>query len=249
MTYEVKLKIAMDNHNNIIVINDANSRKTYKCFECKERVIPKKGEIKQHHFSHFTNSLCNGETHDHLYAKELLKKYIKKCILKSCSFCKNKIDFDYENIKTQDEYKYGDFRIDVMVFKDNNEFCCIEVKNTSPISEKKLIFFNNNSIKFCEIQAKDIINANLDEITDKYEFNNCNKDYFCEKCNNNLKKINKNEKYKKYNQHKKLEIYYNSIECNCGISKINICHCSNPNITESTCNKWCQSCRKWLCRC
>jgi hypothetical protein len=53
---------------------------------CTEQVIPKKGEIRQHHFSHKSNSNCYGaETSLHLLAKEAILS-MKTLRLPECSF-------------------------------------------------------------------------------------------------------------------------------------------------------------------
>lgn len=70
----VKIKIAKNKDGDITLIDDATNIEEYYCFDCNTLLIPKKGKIKNHHFSHKSNLQCRGETSEHLYGKELISK-------------------------------------------------------------------------------------------------------------------------------------------------------------------------------
>lgn len=81
--------------NNYVLPINANKFGKYKCPECNEKVILKKGNIRRVHFSHMSDSACKyfehiGESQIHKYGKELLKyiiQYRKLFVLKKCAKC------------------------------------------------------------------------------------------------------------------------------------------------------------------
>jgi hypothetical protein len=77
-----------------IVDADKNHSDKYACLQCGDTLIPKKGKIYRHHFSHKNKLDCNYETYLHKLGKILFFNLYKNCI-------DNKIPFytDYEIIK------------------------------------------------------------------------------------------------------------------------------------------------------
>ena len=73
---------AIDFENNYVSPSDALKGKTYKCIECNNRVILRKGDIRIHHFAHYTQTnTCNyydhpNESQIHKDAKLLLAKLL-----------------------------------------------------------------------------------------------------------------------------------------------------------------------------
>ena len=78
---QFKNPFAINENEEIIYIKtgDLQNKDTYKncyCPECGEKLIPRMGDKNKWHFSHKSNTQCNGnlETSLHLYAKEVIKK-------------------------------------------------------------------------------------------------------------------------------------------------------------------------------
>jgi competence CoiA-like predicted nuclease len=73
MKNEIKYQYALDCDSQKIVhvdcINEKNRHKDYRCISCNNKLFPKLGEIKVHHFAHFKGCECNSETYLHNLAK------------------------------------------------------------------------------------------------------------------------------------------------------------------------------------
>lgn len=244
----IQIGIAKDIDNNRILINNAKKGNTYICISCNNPLIPKKGNILQHHYAHKTDCKCGGESLKHIEAKELIMNNLNRCIFIGCKLCKKEIKFN-SKCDISLEYSYNKYKIDVMILENKKEIGCLEVYNTSKISAEKLSFFKNNSIFFCEIKADDIIEKlQKREILD-VKFINDNNNYHCIKCNNLINKIKKEKNINGTPE----ELYYNymdySNDCECGIAKINLCICKDPSTKLFFGNKICDICDKYLCRC
>ena len=59
---------------NIAEINDANRKNTYLCIECNSVMLPVLGKIKEHHFRHKCEGVCNRESYLHKLGKMAFKK-------------------------------------------------------------------------------------------------------------------------------------------------------------------------------
>ena len=127
---EIKILIAYDENNNLINIKDAQNKKKYKCIDCNNIIIPKKGNIKKHHFSHFIKNKCSNESNKHILAKYLIQHNLHRIKFKCC--CIDKCDnyFEYiNNYNTKQEYTLNNFRIDLMIYNET-PICAIEIYNT-----------------------------------------------------------------------------------------------------------------------
>jgi hypothetical protein len=103
-----------------VIPDKAQKGREYKCADCDQRVIFRKGDVRIHHFAHFNpNTKCrfyigSGESENHKHAKLLLSKWLKE--KKPINFmwsCSNQ--FNYGRCGTYDgstdhnvEYKDGD---------------------------------------------------------------------------------------------------------------------------------------------
>lgn len=69
--------------NEYITPNKAQKGREYKCADCDQRVIIRKGDVRIHHFAHFNpSSKCrfyigSGESENHKHAKLLLSEWLK----------------------------------------------------------------------------------------------------------------------------------------------------------------------------
>ena len=194
MTYSIQMNIAKNEKDELIDIKSAKNnekifkKQKYRCIECNEKIIPKLGKIKQHHFSHLGNRSCNGETYQHKYGKYLIKEHITKCKFIPCNLCEKEITFKNSNtVKCIEELKYDNFRLDLMIKENNNDVICIEVLNTSKVSEDKLNFFNHSRVDLCEIKASEIIEKLVYNRNNIIDFKNENLKYACIKCQEILK--------------------------------------------------------------
>ena len=134
--------------------NSAQRGREYKCADCDQRVIIRKGDVRVHHFAHFTTTTkCRfyenaGESENHKHAKMLLSVWLKA--RKPINFrwmCLNQQS--YGTCQTADgytsheiEYKDGDeviieyrdpvkkFIADVSVLNDGKLRYIIEVKHS-----------------------------------------------------------------------------------------------------------------------
>lgn len=171
---------------NYTVPYEANKNNNYKCVECNQKVIFKKGNIKRPHFAHHSHSKCSyydhpNESQIHKDAKRRiiswLEKHIELEFLKKCITCSNKssykIIYEHGN-KYFEEYRdiSGKYIADVAILdKTNNPRVIIEVKNThKTITERPEPWF--------ELEAKEIIES---ENLDKFIFDDI-REFECQTC-------------------------------------------------------------------
>jgi hypothetical protein len=140
--------------NDYITPDRAQRGREYKCAECDQRVIARKGDVRIHHFAHFNpNTKCrfyigSGESENHKHAKLLLSEWLKA--KKPINFtwgCLNQVKFGtcqtYDGNTDHDiEYKDGDeviieyrdpvkkYVADVAVLNGGNIRYIIEVKHS-----------------------------------------------------------------------------------------------------------------------
>ena len=133
------------NTNRYTFPNDAKKLEKYKCPDCNEELIFKKGSIVSPHFSHKPNSKCTyydhpSESQIHKDAKNKLAQWLKdkkplrlktKCS-SCCGPCKNKKIKYKENDKVVIEYisPCKKYIADVAIINDNNVRYVLEVTNT-----------------------------------------------------------------------------------------------------------------------
>lgn len=87
---------ALNQFGELINIDDVNKKHLdiYSCLQCADILIPRKGEINRHHFSHKSKLECNYETYLHKLGKIKFYNTYKNCL-------ENNIPFytEYEKIK------------------------------------------------------------------------------------------------------------------------------------------------------
>jgi hypothetical protein len=151
--------------------NLATKNSKYKCVECSEPVIFKKGNIRVPHFSHYANSNCTyydhpNESQIHKDAKLRillwLEKGIQINILKECYECNYKHCIALNYISTDQfklEYRFdlnNLYRADLAVLSRENQLkYIIEVKNKHKTEEDR------RPEPWFEIEAEEIIQKEL----------------------------------------------------------------------------------------
>lgn len=155
-------------------VNNSIKGNKYKCIKCNDILIPKKGMIKEHHFSHISKKICNnnGESFEHKYSKQYIQDNIQNInINKKCLICGNIYYLNFKNCVVKQEYKIFNFIVDLAVFENDILKYVIEIEHTHKTEWHKKRIIETYPLIFIEIKTKNIIN-------DKYEI--C-EDY-CDKC-------------------------------------------------------------------
>ncbi len=79
---QIKYRYCLDENNKIIHISSVSVENrhghTYHCPVCGEVMVPKLGDIRERHFAHKTNIICNGESYLHWLAKERIYRKFKE---------------------------------------------------------------------------------------------------------------------------------------------------------------------------
>ena len=168
--------------NKNIMIEDADKKYKYFCFDCDEKLIVRKGKINAHHYSHKSKSDCGGETCQHKYCKALISDFFHNIVF--CIFCDNcksleEIQFEKYEYKSSIEYKFDTYFIDVALINENKMKCAIEIYHTHKTTDEKYNDIIKDNCKFIEICTSVIlfdannIKNNICKL--KCENNKCNK--------------------------------------------------------------------------
>jgi hypothetical protein len=183
----------------------ADKKNLYKCPECNNNVIFKKGEIKQPHFSH-KKSNCTyykrpSETQIHLNAKMLMKTLLDNktpiSFYRNCNYCNEKynmlnVDVYEDNCEAIIEYKfnYNESRksADVALIENNNIKYIFEICHTNKTKVE------NRPEPWVEIDAETLINnMNQEQINNEIE---CIRYHKCERCiSYELEQIQRNKEF------------------------------------------------------
>jgi len=188
---KVKTYIAYDTKTETdVIIDDADvGYGFYECYECKKRLIAKKGKILAHHFSHVSKSYGNeigcsgGESWQHQFCKNYIQKRSENvCIEEKCYKCNliNKINcFEYI-VKIEYDYNsHGQkYRLDVALLnKNTNKIAiCIEIHHTHASEQDKIQNIQSDGILFFEIKTSEFIDkyeSNKEQITIGYIIKKC----------------------------------------------------------------------------
>ena len=160
------------NGNDLFLNSGEKITNDFTCPECGGVLVPKMGDIKDHHFAHKTNSNCEylGETILHKELEIAFKKINRfpiqeKMQVKGKTFWVSKsrdISFDTVFTERDSEYKeyvsknkelFNGFKPDLIGFLDG--FCFwIEIVVTSDICDKKRTFMSENKIPCISIHAR-----------------------------------------------------------------------------------------------
>jgi len=137
----IQFWVALDGDNRI-TINKALRGAEYTCLECNGKMIPKKGEIRTHHFAHKGEFTCSGEGQKHLYVKELIYEMLLM----------NQDSLYLKSASIEMEKKLLGLIPDVCIRWTKGhlrgEYLAIEVWNHGESSEKKKETFGKNMVEF-----------------------------------------------------------------------------------------------------
>ena len=241
---------AFDINLNYISPNIAIKNNLYKCIDCNENIILKKGNIRSSHFSHKNNSLCSFYEHSNESSFHKDSKYklcdlykLKKNIIIKLKCSNNKCNNNNNDLLFEIKYDiYDNVNMEYISYDNNkNKYIC------------DIAITNNNNIKYIfEIKYTHSTTTNIrpepwfefttDEIFNKYNNLNDNIIYLqcsryisnrlCKICkiskelwiNNIPKNINNNEcLYCKTNKYTKIfHYYYKQICTDCIVNNYDI---------------------------
>jgi hypothetical protein len=181
----IQISIAYDEDKNDIFIDDALKNNIYRCYDCNEILIVKHGKEIAKHYAHKSLNNCNGESWQHIFCKKIIGKYLKNLKFKSnCNTCNKKTIKTFKKHKTQEEYAYNNFKIDVGILdNDDNLDGCIEIFHTHKTEENKCKNIVFNQIKYFEIKTKELI-LKYDNIKQGKTTIYCENTELCLQCNN-----------------------------------------------------------------
>ena len=223
----------------------ANKEDKYTCVECGQKVIPRQGDVRAHHFAHSVeDNKCCYYTHPtesqiHKTAKHIVKYVLENKIKLTINRCCKKCNIKYENsieeicdssqVHIEYGFKHNGSRkiADVAYTYNNNDdiYCIFEILNTHRTLPE------NRPEPWFELEASKIIE----------EYNMCdlkaidftcvrNDEPFCENCVND-EIILKN---KEIPPEKKGVIYFNQRGAGCGktFESIQLLQGSDPRFSE-----------------
>jgi hypothetical protein len=217
-----------------------NEKTKYFCISCENELIPKIGNIREHHFAHKNkNIVCSKENYFHLLGKKIFFDIFAECknnndpfligiFEKNCAIfnIKSCINSEYKRFNLVEYFKEiemekycGKFIPDLRLFnKNNNEDIFIEIKYSHKISQKK----ENSDKRIIEINIKSeddiniIKNKYLSEKDENITFYNLKRNIVqiddCKHCRNIKGKNNYIEKLQNINKFILLK-YNGRIEC------------------------------------
>ena len=176
MTSEILHKYAEDDTGKIIHIGHAEKKVNYYCPDCKEKFTFKKGEIRQHHFSHSNNSNCKGEGYLHKTFKKLLVEFLKEHIISKkaieftaqCNICNMVHTYTLLQgmVDILEEYNMGICRPDISLLSEQNNIpLVIEIIDKHEIEESAHDFYKEKGITVLRIKIETI--ADLENIEEK----------------------------------------------------------------------------------
>lgn len=182
----LKIPWAYAENKNIVHASEGIKKEHYYCISCKEKVILRKGEIKQPHFSHISDSTCEPESACHKICKTLILNSIKQNaendkslkLTTNCFGCSEtftrEINGGYFKSGEQ-EVGIKKYKCDVVAETIKSSKLAIEVYHTHETDIVKKIKIG---IPFIEITTENILDDPFHWIS--YDFRmNCN---FCKKC-------------------------------------------------------------------
>ena len=194
----------------------ANKNDEYICIDCKKDLIICKGDIRTHHFRHYTETIkCNyynspNETQIHKDAKMLMKMLLDKKVpitfIRSYKCCNKTDEFEIPEITETStieiEYRFdynNGIKIADVAYIDNGELICIfEICNTHKTCN------NNRPEPWFEIDAETLISISNDICVRIPCIRNCK----CEDCNENERVAHEKAKITIYNKNKAVDIVY-----------------------------------------
>lgn len=162
----------------LVTVDSAQRGEDFRCPNCKEILILKRGEIKAAHFAHKPDMTeCSKDLIMHQIAMDLLCRddisfqweyqcqmsyeysNDKGCVFYGCNSPRKRKRLGGYKM-TQQEYPLGKYRVDIAILRDSGGLHGgIEVYNTHKTKKGKWKYFNDNKIPCVEVEAQSIIDA------------------------------------------------------------------------------------------
>jgi hypothetical protein len=117
------------------------------------------------HFAHNPGSTCNGESFEHLAAKDALVKHAHKCkFVSRCNTlgCTKDMEIHVVDATTRsvEEAKWGIYYLDVGVFDETGTITgAFEVLHTHAVPKEKAEALTDCGISWCEVSTRDVLSA------------------------------------------------------------------------------------------
>ncbi len=178
---ELLNRFAEDNNGKIIHISKALSGTDYYCPECKEKFILKKGDIRQHHFTHnHASANCSGEGYLHKTFKKMLFEKIRNCInekrpmniIWKCNFCHTILPVNLltKNCDVKDEYDMKVCKPDIALLNNKGDVDVVfEIIVTHKPEDNVLNYYKEKSIILIQIELNSENDLeNIDETLEKH---------------------------------------------------------------------------------
>ena len=173
-------------NNQIILIGDFENKEELFCVDCNTSLIRKRGNIRNHHFSHKNLTNCCSESSQHLYVKEFINRNINKILFcNKCSYCKKSEYENFKDCKVILEKTYKKYKLDCGIFENNELICAIEVYHTHLTEKEKINTIVNDGIGYYEICTSDVIKNNelvVFPVQNEIILNNIHHTHKCDKC-------------------------------------------------------------------
>lgn len=167
---EVKIFIAKDGDENVL-IDKAIKRKKYTCIDCRQILIPKKGnKIRWHYAHHSKDNYCTGESWQHHFCKKFIvenKNRISMIIIcPDCGCETENIELDKYDIL--EEHRHDKYSYDCSMSLEGEIKGVIEIFHTHKTENEKINFIHRNNLYFFEIETKQIIDMYLENEQEEF---------------------------------------------------------------------------------
>jgi hypothetical protein len=217
---DIMYKYALTQNNELMDIENLTKvnikDNEYDCISCGEKLIPKLGNIRAHHFSHYDSNICSKETYLHKLGKIVFYINYIKCIennleynieyefTKECNYyfkkynklCNYQEGQKYNLIKYFPNIEYqkkdNNFIPDLLLIdKNNKNKIYVEIFVTHRVTDEKI----NSKNRIIEISIKEendielIKSNNLSYKDRRISFYNIQKNNVKDNCNGQCKKI------------------------------------------------------------
>lgn len=189
---QLRVPVALDQHNNLVRPSSAEQGRRYVCPACREAVIVKKGTIKIHHFAHNATDTCSQESILHKTAKLLIQQTITDWksgtgpaprLMRECTICYETGEQPLpDTIETAVlERKLADGSIvDIALCAGQEPKAAIEIKVTNEVDDTKS---KRLPVSFIELDGSSVIEDPHTWTPTKDHF----KPFICPTCRGRLK--------------------------------------------------------------
>lgn len=160
---DLLIPYATNQHGADVPPDIAQKEDEYRCPQCGESVVFRKGDIKRPHFSHKPSSVCSAETVEHIVAKRAIAAMIKMGVQVdiniACARCGRKTVVELPVHVFDDallETPLANKRIpDVSLMAGGNVMLGVEVRKTHAVDEDKSKSLGD--MPWVEVMAADVI--------------------------------------------------------------------------------------------